>query len=207
MEVYRIADHKKNRKLVYLEESAPAFCLYSKEISRFGLKEGEEIEPEVYGEIIELLTGRARERCLYLLEDMARTEYQLRRKLKEGFYPEEAIDAAVSYCRDRHYIDDLDYAERFVAAKSDGLSIRMIERRLTERGITAGIIEEVLEQSGISEEETVRGLIRKKYGDISGYGYEDRQKLIRKLLSRGFSYDSIKKACDNDDWNSGANMI
>ncbi|MCR5774272.1 MAG: RecX family transcriptional regulator, partial [Lachnospiraceae bacterium] len=117
MEIYKIEDHKKNKKLVYLEEDTPAFSLYSKEIKQFDLKAGEELTPEKYDEILEILSKRARERCLYLLDDMARTEQQLRRKLAEGFYPEEAADYAIAYCKDKHYIDDEEYARRYIELK------------------------------------------------------------------------------------------
>ena len=88
-EIYKIEDYKANRKLVFLDEDAPAFCLYSKEIRQFELKEGVELKDGVYGEILAVLTKRAKERCLYLLDDMARTEQQIRKKLKEGYYPDE----------------------------------------------------------------------------------------------------------------------
>ena len=198
MEIYKIEDYKKNRKLVYLEEGTPAFCLYKKEIEQFALEEGKEIEAGVYDELISLLSKRARERCLYLLDDMSRTEYQLRSRLKEGFYPEEAVENAISYCKGKHYIDDRDYAERYVSIKSDTLSVCMIKRKLMEKGISREIISEVLEDSDITEADTVRRLIQRKYGDISGYDDEQKQKLIRRLLSRGFGYDSIKKAVERD---------
>lgn len=198
MEIYKIEDYKKNRKLVYLEEGTPAFCLYKKEIEQFALEEGKEIEAGVYDELISLLSKRARERCLYLLDDMSRTEYQLRSRLKDGFYPEEAVENAISYCKEKHYIDDRDYAERYVSIKSDTLSVCMIKRKLLEKGISREIISEVLEDSDITEADTVRRLIQRKYGDISGYDDEQKQKLIRRLLSRGFGYDSIKKAVERD---------
>ena len=113
MEILRIEEYKKNRKLVYLEEGTPAFCLYTKEIRTFGLKEGAVLTDEQYQEIISVLCKRARERSLYLLEDMARTEQQVRRKLREGYYPEEAVDFAISYCKDKHY----DYITAFCADK------------------------------------------------------------------------------------------
>ena len=193
-EIYKIEDYKENRRLVYLDEDAPAFCLYSKEIRQFGLKEGLELTEGVYGEILAILTKRARERCLYLLDDMARTEQQIRKKLKEGYYPEEAIDSAIAYCKEKHYIDDLDYAERFIASKSGSLSRRMIEQKLYEKGIDRETASKAMEDSNISEEGTIRAFIQKKYGDISGTEYEGRQKIIRKLLTRGFAYDTIKQA-------------
>ena len=192
LEIYKIEEYKKNRKLVYLDEGTPAFCLYTKEIKKYELAEGSIISEEVYGKIVELLSKRARERCLYLLESMARTERQLREKLKDAYYPEEAIEYALSYCKEKHYVDDLDYAERFIASRSATLSKKMIEQKLYQRGIGKDVMEQAFEEADIDEEEALRSLIERKYKDISDLSFEDRQKVIKKLMAKGFSYDAIK---------------
>ncbi len=179
---------------MYLEEGTPAFCLYTKEITRFGLKEGEELSDEIREKITELLSKRARERALYLLDDMARTEQQIRNKLKEGMYPDEAVEYALSYCKEKHYIDDADYARRYISSRADRLSRRMIEKKLCEKGISRDIIADALEESPVSEVETIRNLIEKKYGDIADSSFEERQKIIRRFMGAGFSYDSVKDA-------------
>ena len=197
-EIYRIEDYRSGRKLVFLDEGAPAFCLYSKEVKKFELKEGMKISDELYGELVTLLSKRARERCLYLLDDMARTEYQLRKKLEGDHYPEEAIDNAVSYCREKHYIDDEDYAKRYISSKSASLSRRMMEKKLMEKGISREIISEAFEDVPVCETETVRSLIEKKYGDTSGLSFEERQKIIRRFANAGFAYDAVRQAFDHD---------
>ena len=192
LEIYKIEEYKKNRKLVYLDEGTPTFCLYTKEIKKYELAEGSIISEEVYGKIVELLSKRARERCLYLLESMARTERQLRDKLKDAYYPEEAIEYALSYCKEKHYVDDLDYAERFIASRSATLSKKMIEQKLYQRGIGKDVMEQAFEEADIDEEEALRSLIERKYKDIADLSFEDRQKVIKKLMAKGFSYDAIK---------------
>jgi len=192
LEIYKIEEYRKNRKLVYLDEGTPAFCLYTKEIKKYELAEGSIISEEVYGKIVELLSKRARERCLYLLESMARTERQLRDKLKDAYYPEEAIEYALSYCKEKHYVDDLDYAERFIASRSATLSKKMIEQKLYQRGIGKDVMEQAFEEADIDEEEALRSLIERKYKDIADLSFEDRQKVIKKLMAKGFSYDAIK---------------
>ena len=197
MEIFRIEEYKKSRRLVYLEEEAPAFCLYTKEIRQFDLKEGEELSDETYEEILEILKKRARERALYLLDDMPRSANQIRKKLKEGYYPEEAIEFAVSYCEGKHYVDDLAYAMRYIEEKRDTLSKRMIERKLYERGIDKETMEKAFSECEISETDTVKALIERKYSDIGDMDHEERQKIIRKLLAKGFSYDSIRSAVNS----------
>lgn len=192
LEIYKIEEYRKNRKLVYLDEGTPAFCLYTKEVKKFELAEGGVIPEEVYGKIVELLSKRARERCLYLLESMARTERQLKDKLKDAYYPDEAIEYALSYCKEKHYVDDLDYAERFIGSRSATLSKKMIEQKLYQRGIGKDVMEQAFEEADIDEEEALRSLIERKYKDIADLSFEDRQKVIKKLMAKGFSYDAIK---------------
>ena len=164
----------------------------ARRIKKYELAEGSIISEEVYGKIVELLSKRARERCLYLLESMARTERQLREKLKDAYYPEEAIEYALSYCKEKHYVDDLDYAERFIASRSATLSKKMIEQKLYQRGIGKDVMEQAFEEADIDEEEALRSLIERKYKDIADLSFEDRQKVIKKLMAKGFSYDAIK---------------
>ena len=194
LEIYKIEDYKNNRKLVYLDEGAPAFCLYAREISKYDLKEGDVIPDTIYEEIISLLSKRARERCLYLLDSMARTERQLRDKLRESCYPEESIEAAIEYCKKKHYIDDADYAERFIASKADKLSKRAIEQKLYEKGIDKETVANAFENNDLDEVRTAKALIAKKYGDISDMEYESRIKMVKSIMSKGFSYTVAKEA-------------
>ena len=196
MEIFKIEDHKSNRKLVYFDEGTPAFCLYNKEIRAFELKEGKEIPAGVYEEISALLSKRARERALYLLDDMPRTERQIRDKLKEGYYPEAAIDYAVDYCKSKHYIDDLEYALSYISGMSDRMSRRMMEQKLFMRGVDKETIDRAFEESDVSDEEVIKSLLERKYGKEPFDTYEARQKLIKKLTSKGFSYDTARRAVE-----------
>ena len=56
-EIYRIEDYRSGRKLVFLDEGAPAFCLYSKEVKKFELKEGMKMSVQEKEMKIELISG------------------------------------------------------------------------------------------------------------------------------------------------------
>ena len=92
MYIDKIEPLDKRRSRVYLD-GAFAFALYNGEIRRYRLEEGCEIEEPLYEEILrETVCRRARERALYLLRDMDRTEHELRAKLKISGYPDPAIE-------------------------------------------------------------------------------------------------------------------
>ena len=198
MYVYKLEDWNKNRVKIYFEEDRPAFVLYKKELDKFGIKEGSEICDDTYGVIVnELLKKRAVSRTLYLLDSCARTEEGIRKKLEDGFYPKEAIDAAVSYAKERHYIDDVWYASAFASERIATKSRYMIKHELMNRGISKEIAENAVEGLEDVEKETIGRLIEKKCHNAGSPDERQKQKIIRNLLQKGFRYEDIKDVMRN----------
>lgn len=193
MIVFRLEPYGKTKVKVYFDESAPAFVLYKKEIEKYGITEGQDLGDETYREILkEILIKRAVSRTLYLLDASAKTESQIRKKLMEGFYPGEAIDEAVRYAKEKHYIDDEYYAEVFAEKRSASRSKRMIGMELVQKGIDRETADRVLSESGIDEKETIKHLITKKYQPGSSVEPKEYAKLTRSLCTKGFSFDDVK---------------
>ena len=57
---------------------------------------------------------KATKKAMGLLQHMDRTEWELRSKLEQAGFSEEAVEAAIQYVAGYHYIDDKRYAKRFV---------------------------------------------------------------------------------------------
>ena len=86
------------RKSRVLTDEGPAFALYNGELEAYGLTLDGELDGETYERILrEVLCPRAKERMLHLLEASDRTEAELRRRLREGCFPPEAVEAAIDY--------------------------------------------------------------------------------------------------------------
>ncbi len=197
MMIVKLTSCSKSRVKVWLDEEKPAFVLYEKEIKQYGLKEGQDLSDLLYAEILEnVLIKRARNRALYLLADYGRTEWQLRKKLQEGFYPEEAINAAVDYVKEKHYLDDTYYAENFAENRTKRKSRKMVEQELIRRGIDRETITAAFENLEGDEKDTIRSLILKKYPDPEAVEPKDAQKLMRSLLSKGFRMDDCRAVMD-----------
>ena len=83
MVVTKIEPITKTRFRIYADENEkPLFVLYKGELSRYHIAVGEEISGDVYEEIYRnVIVKRAKASALHLLNDMGRTEAQLRRKL------------------------------------------------------------------------------------------------------------------------------
>lgn len=194
MTVTSIVPLDKRRSKVFLEEDF-AFVLYKGELKRYHIEEGEELPEEVYREIMTLIIcKRARERAVNILKNSDKTELELRRKLREGFYPEEAIDSAVRKLRDYHYVDDEGYAERYVETQGSKKSRRQLSFDLERKGIDRETISRLLEENPVDEETQIRAFLRRKHYEPGQMEPKEVARLTAALGRKGFSFASIRKA-------------
>ena len=117
-------------------DNGTELVLYRGEAKQFRMREGSTLSDEEEHQLIyEVVGKRAKRRTMHLLEQMDRTEQQLREKLKQGGYPQACIDLALEYVKSFHYVDDYRYACTYInyrhndhanrAAKSLLLLVRM----------------------------------------------------------------------------------
>lgn len=172
--------------------------LYKGEMRAYHIKEGERISGDAVEEIMtRILPKRAKLRSMNLLKSRSYTEYQIREKLKEGFYPEQVIDEAVAYIKSFHYIDDRRYAKDYIIYYSESRSRGRITQDLIKKGISRELIgtvyEEDLEEDIPDETALMERLIQKKNYDRDHADYRERQKMGAFLYRKGFSLDKIEK--------------
>ena len=173
---------------VYLND-APAFLLYSSEVSRYCLKEGQELdenqEKEIYSAV---LSKRAKLRCMNLLKTMDKTEEQLRQKLRQGEYPEPVIEEALEYVKHYHYVDDLRYARNYIDSRKDTKSRQQIRYDLLGRGISEDIIIQAWEETDpVDEMALILRWKEKKGFDPASADQKETQRFYQFLLRKGFS--------------------
>lgn len=188
---------------VYINDEF-AFVLYKGELSKYHLSAGDDIDDEQYERISAALTLRAKKRGMNLLKTTDRTEADVRRRLSDGRYPAEAVDAAIEYLRSYHYLDDMRYSCEFIRFKSSRFGRKMITAKLAEKGVSKSVIEAAFakydEESASTveqrEEELISSLINKRYPEgISELDYAGRQKLYAFLYRKGFSPSAIDNVC------------
>jgi len=193
MTVTEIVPVDKRRSKVFLDEDF-TFVLYKGEIKRFGIEEGETLSQEVYQEILkDVLMKRARERVIFLLKASDKTEQELRRKLKEGGYPQEAIDYAIGFLKDHRFIDDQDYGRRYVEYHSRQKSERQIRYELQRKGLDKEMIRDILEEQPVDEEARIREYLRKKGLKPENMEFKEKGKVMASLGRKGFSYEAINR--------------
>lgn len=195
MIVTNITPIDKKKSVVSVEHGA-AFPLYNGEIRRFGIENGAPLSEEILGEIYEVLKKRVKERSLYLLRSMDRTEYEIRNKLKKGCYPEEMIEYAVNFLKKYGYIDDRRYAENYISASAGKKSRKIIRQSLYLKGISKEVAEETLQMfqgSGKEEEERslIYSLIKKKRYDYENADRKEKNRIAAFLLRKGFEMEDV----------------
>ncbi len=191
MKITEVAPLDKKRRRVYID-GRYAFPLYLSELKKYKIEDGRILPDEVYEEICAILTKRVKERILYLIGDMDRSEYNIRQKLFSCGYQGAFVDNAVSALKEYGYIDDLRYARYYAESMRDnkGKSPFAISHALYEKGIDRDIISRVMDELELNEEEQLMRALAKKGYTPETLAKEDvsvRMRVCRYLLRKGFS--------------------
>lgn len=200
MIITRVEPLTKTKFRIYID-GEPAFVLYKGELKRFNIAEEEEISELTVEKINkEVILKRAKLRAMHLLEDMDRTEKALRDKLRQGGYPESAIDGAVKYVSSFGYLNDVRFAENFVLSRKDSKSRREIQALLAQKGVPADTAQAVLEQiyGEDGEQASIRQILRKKRMDPERADEQTLRKIYGYLARKGYRYEDIRQVIQND---------
>ena len=196
MTVTKIEPVTKTRYKVYVDGQF-AFVLYKGELFKYQIRKDEEVSEETITRIKnEVLIKRAKLRAMHLLNAMPRTEQQLREKLAQNEYPEDVIDAAVSYVKSFGYINDEAYVRNFIISKRNSKSKREIVMLLGQKGLRGEMVDNIVEEMYAEESElsTIKEIMRKKRWNPSEMEEKEKQKMFGYLMRKGFSYEEIRRA-------------
>ena len=197
MEIKNITDFKSGKKKI--EAEGVTFALYKSDITKYDIKLGEMPE-EVFEEIfLEILPKRALDRSLKIITGRDMTEGMIRDKLREDLYPSEIIDSVIEKLKQERLINDERFIRGFIEGKSSKKSKRDIMIALSSKKADMNLAEriyaELSEEGSLSDEkELIIKLLEKRHYDFENADFEEKQKQIRYLLGKGFSYDSIHSA-------------
>ena len=139
----------------------------------------------------------------------ARTRKQLRDKMTEKEFSDEAIHAVMQLLTEKGYLDDIAFAQNYIAAKTryNNYGRRRIVVGLMQKGVGKEDIQAAysayLEQDNENEElEAARRALSKRVAkrvNHERHEKHEKEKLVAYLMRRGFSYDVIKKAMENQE--------
>ncbi|MCI9570234.1 MAG: regulatory protein RecX [Lachnospiraceae bacterium] len=137
---------------------------------------------------------QARDKGLYYLQFSSKTENEMRKKLEEQGFSDEAVEDAILFLKRYRYLDDEAYASRYLERNRKKKSVRQMKYELRQKGIADKIIEAVLEEEPVDEVSQVLYWLEKKKYSGDETQREERQKLSAFLARKGFSYDAIASA-------------
>jgi regulatory protein len=144
----------------------------------------------------DLLHEKAKQKAFRLLTIRARSEKELRTKLKEDGYDESVVGDVTARLRELRYLDDESFARgwaRNLAVNRLWGNIR-IEASLRDKGISRELIERVIREvrEELSEQKALRALIKKKEKSLTmKMDDSGKRRLARSLMGKGFLLDLI----------------
>lgn len=202
MIVTKVEPVSKNRYKVEVDGEF-AFVLYRRELSHYQIREECEVSEESFEQIKkEVIIKRAKLRAMHLLNDMDRTESQLRTKLRQSCYTEDVVEAALAYVKSFGYIDDLDYAKRYIQNRQNQKSKRELYAQLVGKGIERELIELAMEECYPGEDdeiEAIRRLAAKRKYHFRDAKREEQQKQMAYFMRKGFPYENIRRALEAEE--------
>lgn len=204
MFVTKIEPVGKTKYKIYIEEQF-AFELYKGELSRYHIAEDAPIEAEVVENIKKnVILKRIKLRSMHLLNDMDRTESGLRTKLKQGGYTEEMIEQALDYMKSFGYINDDNYARRFIESRKGNKSKKEVYALLCKKGMAKEQIELAMETiyGEADEIEAIQVILRKKRFHQETADNAEIQKICGYLMRKGFRYNDIRQVIQVSDRNA-----
>ena len=194
MEITKIEIQKNNdeRANLYLDEkffSGISLELVVKE----HLKVGMEIDESKLSELIlEDEKGKALAKSVKYIGSNLKTEKQLRDYLKKKDYNPTTIDYVIDKLKEYDYLNDENFAKAYILTYSKKYGKLKLKSQLKMKGIKDSIIDSLLEDV---QSDSI-DLVAKKYMKNKDLTYENLQKLMRFLYSRGYEFDDIN-SCVN----------
>lgn len=143
--------------------------------------------------------SRATEAALAFLAYRPRSEREVRDRLRRGAYPQETIKKVIARLHDWRYLDDADFARRWVEGRTmqRPRGSRLLQQELRQKGIDSEIAREAIAEADLDEAAAAEALARKR---LAAYAGEDPRVVRRRvgayLARRGYNFDVVRAALD-----------
>ena len=176
-----------------------AFPLGETELLHIGLRIGQEFtETELDDLKDRAVIDKGYDRALNLIMRRPRSEWELRDYLKRKEYSKEAVDQIINMLSKRGYVDDADFASRWVENRRllKATSKRRLTQELKQKRVSGEIIQSVLEADETDEQQVLRELIERKRKQTK---YKDDIKLMQYLVRQGYNYGDIKSVLSDEN--------
>ena len=136
--------------------------------------------------------GDLRERALRLLARREHSRFELTRKLGQAGFAHHEIDPLLDEFEEKNWLSDRRFAESWVADHRARAGSVKLAHDLRQRGVSDGIISDVLNDNRDSELDRARDVWLKKFGRPPADAAEKAGQM-RFLQSRGFTPEVIRR--------------
>ena len=140
----------------------------------------------------------AKNYCLRLIKFRARSEKEIREKLRRKDYDAEIIDAVISSLKRVKLLDDVLFAKLWVESRiKRSLGLNRLAYELKQKGIDKSTIDEALQRAGenYDEKDVVLEIVRHKLEKMKNILPEKaKSRLYGFLLRRGFPKNIVIEA-------------
>lgn len=188
---------RKDRYSIFVDEKYE-FSLSQIQVIDFGLKIGKEIttiELERFKKASSI--GKYYDRILRYLSLRLRSKKEILDYLDRIGADQDQTEEIIKKLTKQNYLNDLEFAKMWVKNRRElkNASQRQIEFELKSKGIKNEIIIEAINDCSQTDLGAIRELIIKKRKTAR---YQDELKLKQYLARKGFNYETILKALDQD---------
>ena len=192
---------KRNPNIFLVKIGGEEILLHSDVIVVFGIKKGAEVDKETLEKIEDESDYII---CLNKATNYINSRLKTKKQLKDYLYQNKFKTATIKRVIDKleeyNIINDKSYADFYIESNKDKLTSKKLKEKLAQKGITnEACLEKV---NGLDDNElcvkTVEKFLKNKV-----YDKKTKEKLIRHLQYKGFSYDTIYSAMKAINFNLG----
>ncbi|HCJ2334315.1 TPA: recombination regulator RecX [Klebsiella pneumoniae] len=152
--------------------------------------------------------ARLLDRAIRILAMRDHSEQELRRKLvapvmsKNGpealdVTPDE-LEQVVAWCIENRYLDDNRFVGQFIASRSrKGYGPARISQELSQKGIARQVVDQAMRECDIDWVSLAREQAQRKYGEPLPSAFNEKVKVQRFLLYRGYLMEDIQEIWRN----------
>jgi regulatory protein len=168
-------------------------------VKLLALAEGDQWDEQRLGEALaEAEPELAKERAFRMLEYRERSREELLRSLLDDGYSRATADAVVARLEELGLVDDMRFSTMWTRSRVHaGYDRRRIHRELGQKGIDPAVIIQALDEAAPAEAGLERA--RKALRGKRATDRASRDKLVRRLVSRGFDLQTAIAAVTSED--------
>lgn len=200
MKISKIEPQKRNsRRCSIYCDGEYKFGLTKDIVLKYDLKEGDEItDDEIKNILLEEEKQKIKQRAFRLLNFRARSAHELKNRLLKIGFDSALVDTVIEDFLEDNTLDDEHFAKAFI---NDYTTVHtkgniFIVRELKKKGLPQDTIMKMLETR--DEKTLIKDFINKKLTHLNKHVPKERQKIIRRLMSRGFTPETIFGVINNE---------